>query len=176
MLKIILIAIVVVIAAVLIYAATKPDTFSVQRSATIKAPPEKIFALVNDFNQWPKWSPWEEKDPTMQRTHSGAPAGKGAVYEWNGNKDVGQGRMEIIQSSPPSQISIKLDFLKPFEAHNIADFSFTPDGDATVVKWVMHGPNPYLGKLMQVFMDIDRMVGTDFEAGLAKLKTAAETP
>ncbi|HEX3142296.1 MAG TPA: SRPBCC family protein [Rhizobacter sp.] len=174
MFKTLALAVVVLIAAVLIFAATKPDSFSVQRSATIKAPPEKIFPLINDFHQWPAWSPWERLDPAMQRTHGGPPAGTGATYAWVGNNKVGEGRMEIQESAPSSKVSIKLDFLKPFEAHNTADFTLHPQGDSTQVTWVMHGPAPYVTKLMTVFMSMDAMVGKDFEAGLANMKAAVE--
>ena len=175
MLKIIaIIIIVVLIAAVLIFAATKPDTFRVQRSASIKAPPEKIFSLINDLHSWGVWSPWEKKDPAMKRTHSGAASGKGAVYEWDGNKEVGKGRMEITESSPSSKIAIKLDFIKPFEGHSTAEFTLEAKGDTTNVAWAMHGPSPYIAKVMGIFCNMDRMIGTDFEAGLANLKAVAE--
>ena len=174
MFKIIAIAIAVLIAIVLIYAATKPDTFTVQRSATIKAPPEKIFALINDFNAWTAWSPWEKKDPAMKRTFGSTTSGKGASYAWEGNKEVGQGRMEIAESVPSSKVAIKLDFLKPFEAHNQAVFTLEPKGDSTNVNWRMDGPTPYFVKIVHVFMDMDKLVGKDFEAGLANLKASAE--
>jgi uncharacterized protein YndB with AHSA1/START domain len=173
---IIIIAIVlaIAIAVVLALAAAKPDTFSVQRGATMKAPPEKIFSLINDFHQWGKWSPWENRDPAMTRSFSGAESGRGAVYAWEGNKNVGSGRMEILDASTPSKITIKLDFFKPFEAHNTAEFTMLPHADATSVNWVMHGPAPFMSKMMQVFMNMDRMIGRDFEAGLANLKGLAE--
>ena len=171
---IIAVVLAIVIAVVLILAAAKPDTFSVQRGATMKAPPEKIFSLINDFHQWGKWSPWENRDPAMTRSFSGAESGQGAVYAWEGNKNVGSGRMEILDASAPSKIIIKLDFLKPFEAHNTAEFTMLPQGDATSVNWVMHGPAPFLSKMMQVFMNMDKMIGKDFEAGLANLKGLAE--
>ena len=174
MFKFIAIAIAVLIAAVLIYATTRPDTFSVQRTETIKAPPDKIFPLINDFHSWPSWSPWEKLDPAMQRTHSGATAGQGAAYAWVGNSKVGEGRMEILASAPSSKISIKLDFIKPFEGHNTADFTLQPQGDSTQVTWVMYGPAPYVTKLMGVFVSMDKLIGKDFEAGLANLKAAAE--
>ncbi|HUK55896.1 MAG TPA: SRPBCC family protein [Nitrospiria bacterium] len=174
MIKIIAIAAVVLIAALLIYAATRPDTFRVRRSASIKAPPERIFALINDFHRWGAWSPWEKMDPAMQRIHSGASDGKGAVYEWEGNNKVGKGRMEITESSPPSQVTIKLDFIKPFEGHNVAEFTLEPEGDTTKVTWAMHGPLPYMAKVIHVFFNMDRIVGKDFETGLANLKTIAE--
>jgi uncharacterized protein YndB with AHSA1/START domain len=162
------------IAAVLILAATKPSSFSVRREATVQAPAEKIFPLINDFHQWIVWSPWEHRDPALKRSYSGAESGKGAVYGWEGNKNVGSGRMEIRESTVPSKIVIQLDFLKPFEAHNTAEFTMLPQGDGTHVTWVMHGPAPFINKVMQVFMNLDRMIGKDFEAGLANLKKAAE--
>jgi uncharacterized protein YndB with AHSA1/START domain len=171
---IIAVVLAVAIAIVLILAATKPDTFSVQRAATVKAPAEKIFPLINDFHQWGTWSPWETKDPAMKRNFSGATSGKGAVYGWEGNKNVGSGRMEILEASMPSKIVIKLDFFKPFEGHNTAEFTMLPQGDATSVTWVMHGPAPFMSKIMQVFMNMDSMIGKDFEAGLANLKRATE--
>jgi hypothetical protein len=173
---IIAVVLAVAIAIVLILAAAKPDTFSVQRAAAVKAPPEKIFSLINDFHRWGTWSPWENKDPAMKRTYSGAESGKGAVYAWDGNKNVGSGRMEILDASSPSKIVIKLDFFKPFEAHNTAEFTMLPQGDtaATNINWVMHGPASFMSKVMQVFMNIDSMVGKDFETGLANLKTLTE--
>jgi uncharacterized protein YndB with AHSA1/START domain len=151
MLKTIAIVVVVLLAALLVYAATRPDTFRVQRSASIKAPPEKLFPLINDLHSWGSWSPWEKMDPAMKRTHSGAAYGKGAVYEWEGNNKVGKGRMEITETSPPSKVVIKLDFVKPFEAHNIAEFTLEPQGDSTNVTWAMHGPNPYIAKVIHIF-------------------------
>jgi uncharacterized protein YndB with AHSA1/START domain len=163
------------IAIVLILAATKPDSFSVQRATSIKAPPGKVFPWINDFHQWKSWSPYENKDPAMKRSYSGAADGKGAVYGWEGNKNVGSGRMEILDSSTPSKIVIKLDFFTPFEGHNTAEFTMLPQGDATNVIWLMHGPAPFTHKVMQVFMNLDNMIGKDFEAGLANLKNLAET-
>ena len=174
MLKIILIVLVVVVAGILVFAATKPDTFTVQRSASIKAPPEKIFPLINDYRSWASWSPYEPKDPAMKRTFGATTVGKGATYAWDGNKEVGQGSMEIQESVPPSRIAIKLDFLKPFEAHNMVDFTLEPQGEATRVSWSMRGPAPFISKVMQVFINMDNMVGRDFEAGLANLKAVAE--
>ena len=174
MFKKILLGVMVVIAAILIFAATKPDIFRVQRAAGIKAPPEKIFAIINDFKRWDAWSPWEKKDPAMKRTFGATTDGKGAVYAWEGNKDVGQGRMEIAESVPPSKVTLKLDFLKPFEAHNIVEFTLVPQGDSTNVTWAMQGPTPYFAKIIHVFMDMDSIVGKDFETGLANLKAIAE--
>jgi uncharacterized protein YndB with AHSA1/START domain len=173
-LAIIAIIIAVAVIAVLILAAMKPDTFRVVRSTTIKAPPERIFPLIADFRNWSAWSPCEKMDPALKRTYSGAAEGKGAVYEWEGNKKVGKGRMEIIDAPPSEKVAIKLDFLKPFEAHNTAEFTLQPRGETTDVTWVMHGPNLFIGKVMSVFISMDRMVGKDFEAGLANLKAAAE--
>ena len=174
MLKTLGIIVAVLIAGVLIFAATKPDIFRVQRSASIKAPPEKVFALINDFKAWGAWSPWEKKDPAMKRTFGAITSGKGAQYAWEGNKEVGQGSMEITEAVPSSKIALKLDFLKPFETHNTVDFTLEPKGDMTNVTWAMQGPTPYFAKIIHVFMDMDSMVGKDFESGLANLKTAAE--
>ena len=165
--------IVVVIAIILIYAATKPNEFRVQRSVTIKAPPDKITALISDFHGWQSWSPYEKKDPDMKRTFGGSPSGKGATYDWNGNKNVGRGHMEILESTP-SKVVIKLDFYEPFEGHNTADFSVTPKGDSSDVTWAMYGPNQFIGKVMQTFMNMDKMIGDDFEIGLKNLKALAE--
>lgn len=162
------------VAVVLVLATAKPDTFRVERTVGIKAPPEKVFALVSDFDRWGAWSPYEKKDPSMKRTRSGPPAGKGAVYAWEGNGEVGQGRMEIAEVSPPSRVTITLDFMKPFECRNVVEFTMEPKGDTTNVTWAMHGPALFISKVMQVFFDMDRMVGADFEAGLASLKSLAE--
>ena len=168
----------VAIAIVLVLAATKPDTFSVQRAAMVKAPPESIFPLINDFHRWGTWSPYENKDPAMKRSYSGAESGKGAVYAWDGNRNVGSGRMKILDASAPSKIVIKLDFFTPFEGHNTAEFTMLPQGDATsvttIVTWLMHGPARFMSKVMQVFMNLDNMVGKDFEIGLANLKRLTE--
>jgi len=174
MLKIIGIVIVVVIAGVLILAATKPDTFRVQRAASIKAPPEKVFALINDFNRWGAWSPWEKKDPAMKRTFGATTSGKGATYAWEGNREVGQGRMEIAESVPSSKVALNLDFVKPFQAHNLVEFTLEPKGDTTNVTWAMQGDTPYFAKIIHVFINMDKMVGKDFEAGLTNLKAIAE--
>ncbi len=178
MLKTILLAVAgllaVAIVVVLALASTKPDVFRIQRSTGIKAPPEKIFALINDFRSFGAWSPYERLDPAMKRSYTGAAAGKGAVYAWESGGKAGIGRMEITESSPPSRIALNLDFTKPFEAHNIVEFTLEPKGDTTILTWAMHGPTPLLGKVMHVFIDFDRMVGTDFETGLANLKALAE--
>jgi Polyketide cyclase / dehydrase and lipid transport len=172
--KIILIVVVVLIAAILALAASKPASFSVRRVVSVKAPPGKIFPLINDFHNWGSWSPWEKIDPALQRTYSGTASGKGAMYAWEGNKKVGAGSMEITDSTPSSAVRIKLDFLKPFEAHNITDFTLVPQGDSTNVTWDMHGPANFMSKVMQVFMSMDSMIGKDFEAGLQNMKNIAE--
>ncbi|HEX8665104.1 MAG TPA: SRPBCC family protein [Beijerinckiaceae bacterium] len=162
------------VAAVLVLASRKPATFRIARSIRIAAPPERIFGLIEDFRAWSAWSPWENRDPALKRTYAGLPRGQGAVYAWEGNRNVGQGRMEIVDASAPSRVTIKLDFLKPFEAHNTAEFTLVPQVDSTEVTWAMTGPNVFMGKVMGVFVDMDRMIGRDFEQGLANLKAAAE--
>lgn len=174
MLKKIALAVLAIIVIILGMAAMKPDTFAVKRVVTIKAPPEKIAPLVTDFHQWASWSPWEHLDPAMKRTFSGAPAGKGAVYEWEGNKEVGKGRMEILDASTPAKTVIKLDFLQPFESHNVTEFTLVPQGEMTQVSWDMTGPMPFISKIMSVFASMDSMIGKDFEKGLANMKAAAE--
>jgi K+-transporting ATPase KdpF subunit len=163
----------VLLAAVLLYAATKPDVFRVQRAASIKAPPEKIAGVLSDFRGWEAWSPWERMDPAMKRSYSGAAKGKGAVYAWEGNSEVGQGRMEITEAAP-SRVAMDLDFVKPFEAHNKVVFTLMPKGDSTEVTWAMQGPLPYVAKVVHVVFDMDGMVGKQFETGLANLKSLAE--
>jgi carbon monoxide dehydrogenase subunit G len=172
-LKLFGILIVVGVLAVLGLAATKPDKFAVERSATIAAPPEKIVPVLSDFHAWQAWSPYEKLDPAMKKTFSGPPSGVGSVYEWSGNSKAGTGRMEITDVSP-AKVTLKLDFLKPFEAHNFVDFLLVPEGAGTKVTWSMHGPSPFVTKVFSVFMNMDKMIGKDFEAGLASLKSVAE--
>jgi len=174
MIKTIVIVLIAIVAAILGYAMTRPDTFTVKRAISIKAPPEKIFPLIDDFHRWPVWSPWEKMDPDMKRTFSGPPSGKGSAYAWQGNSKVGEGRMEILDDPAPSKVVIKLDFIKPFEGHNTATFLLEPKGELTDVTWTMDGPSPYVAKVMGVFMNMDKMIGNDFEAGLANMKAAAE--
>ncbi len=171
---IIALVLLVVVAGLLIFASTRPDTFRLERTATIKAPPEKIFALINDFHQWGRWSPYEKIDPGLKRSFSGAESGKGAVYGWEGNKDIGSGRMEILESQPPGRVLIKLDFMTPFEAHNTAEFTLVPAGDTTQVTWAMYGPQPFVAKVMSLVFNMEKMVGPQFEEGLANLKGATE--
>ncbi len=175
MIKTIAIVVVSLVAALLIFAATRPDTFRVERSISIEAPSEKIFAILNDFHLSQSWSPFEKKDPTMKRTFSGAASGKGAVYEFDGNKEVGKGRLMITDTAPPSKITIALDMVEPFEAHNTVEFTLGANGDSTKVTWAMHGPQSYVMKVLSFFIDCDKMVGKDFEAGLVKLKAITQT-
>ena len=174
MLKLIGLVLLLAVVVVVVMAASKPDSFRVQRVITIQAPPDKVFALINDFHSWGAWSPWEKLDPDMKRSFGGPAAGKGSSYAWAGNAKVGQGRMEIREATAASSVNIQLDFLKPLEAHNTAIFTLQPQADGTHVSWAMEGPAPFFSKLMQVFISMDSMVGKDFEAGLANLKAAAE--
>jgi hypothetical protein len=195
MLKTVLLSLLAILATgivvVLILAAMKPDTFQVQRAIAINAPPERIYPLIADFRAWGAWSPWEKKDPNLKRSFSGAETGKGAIYAWIGDKNVGEGSMEIVTAEPSSKVGLKLDFIKPFEAHNAAVFALQPQatttqgpatqgsatqGPATNVTWTMTGPTPFFAKIIHVFFNMDRMVGGDFEAGLASLKAQAERP
>lgn len=162
------------LAGILIFALTKPDTFRVERSLAVKAPADAIYPQVADFHRWTGWSPYETRDPAMKRTFGGTAAGQGATYAWDGNNNVGAGRMEILEANGPSRLRIKLDFERPFEGHNTAEFTFVPQGDATLVTWAMYGPAPFLSKVMQVFVNMDSMIGKDFEAGLAGLKKLTE--
>ncbi|MGH8140375.1 MAG: SRPBCC family protein [Steroidobacteraceae bacterium] len=174
MLKLIAMVLVVLIAGVLVAAALRPDTFRVQRSTRIEAPPQKIFPLINDIHRWGLWSPYEKLDPAMKRTFIGAPEGVGAIYEWEGNRKAGQGRMQIVESTPPAKVVIKLEFIKPIAGHDVAEFSLRPQGAATEVIWAMDGPSPYIAKVMGLFLDMDKLIGRDFETGLANLKAVAE--
>ena len=174
MLNIIAIIIATLIIAILIYVATRSDTFRIQRSANIKAPPEKIFPLINDFPQWEAWSPWEKIDPETKRTYGSITSGKGAVYEWSGNKKIGHGRMEIIESFPSSRVVLKIHFITPFEAHNTVEFTLVTQGNSTTVTQAMYGPNSYISKLMGLFCSMEKMVGEKYEEGLASLKAIAE--
>lgn len=159
---------------ILLLAMRKPDIFVVSRTTTIAASPEKIFPLIDDYQNWGQWSPYEKIDPNMKRTFSGASRGKGSIYEWTGNKNIGHGRMEILESSPSSRILIKLDFFTPFEAHNMAEFTLAPVPTGTDVTWQMRGPLPFMAKVMHTVFNVDRMVGNQFAEGLASMKAAAE--
>ena len=167
--------IVLAIGCILAIAATKPSRFTIQRSTRIAAPAEAIFPLLNDFHAWNRWSPWETLDPAMTRSHSGAPSGKGAVYEWEGNNKVGKGRMEISESMPPTKVVLDLQFITPWEARNVTEFRLEPNAEGTHVVWAMSGQHNFTAKVMAVFMNMDTLVGKDFEKGLATIKQVAET-
>ncbi len=154
------------------FVSKRPNTFEVERSITIPASPEAIYPHVNDFHQWQDWSPWAKMDPSMKITYSGPNSGVGAQYEWVGNKKVGEGRMTITESAPPQKLEISLEFIKPIAANNMTIFTFTPQGAETVVRWRMRGTNNFASKLFQLVMNMDKMVGGDFERGLSALKTA----
>jgi len=174
MFKIIGIIVAIAVAAVLLFAANKPDSFRVERRASIQASPDRIFPLINDLRAFNTWNPFEKKDPNLKGRYSGPASGKGARYAFDGNKDVGKGSIEILESSPPSRVAMRLSMVEPFEVQNLVEFTLVPNGGATNVTWAMQGPAPYLAKIIHVFIDMDKMVGKDFEAGLASLKAAAE--
>jgi Polyketide cyclase / dehydrase and lipid transport len=171
----VVIIVVVVVGALAVIVALQPSHYRVERSTTISAPAATVFAQVNDFHKWEAWSPWAKLDPAMRQAFEGASAGTGAVYTWSGNSEVGEGRMTITDSHPTDSIKIKLEFVKPFAATNATDFTFTPQANQTNVKWTMSGDNNFVGKAFGLFMNMDKMVGTDFEKGLAQLKAVAET-
>lgn len=162
------------VTALLAYASTRPDTFRVERSISINAPPDKLFNYINDLHQFGSWSPWEAKDPQLKRNYSGAASGVGAVYAWQGNSDVGEGRMEITQSVPGQRIVMDLQFIKPFANRHVSVYTFTQNGAATTLSWAMDGPTLFVAKVMGIFISMDRMIGKDFEVGLANLKKLAE--
>jgi hypothetical protein len=166
--------VVVAVIALVVIVALRPAEFRIARSAKISAPPPAVFSQVNDFHKWTGWSPWEKIDPALQRTYEGPAAGEGAIYAWKGNKNVGQGRMTILESRPSELIRIKLEFLKPFACTNTAEFTFQPEGNQTAVTWSMSGVNQFMGKAFGLFMNMDKMIGNDFEKGLASMKSLAE--
>lgn len=174
MLWYILLALAVIVIVLLIVIAMRPPTFRITRSATINAPPAVVFGMVNDFRNWLSWSPWEKLDPNLQRTHSGAPFGVGAVYAWTGNKKVGEGRMTILESRPNEFIRLKLEFLKPFKVTNTTEFVFNGAGNQTEVVWSMIGRNNFFFKAMGLFVSMEKMIAPDFERGLANMKNVAE--
>jgi len=166
-------AIVVIFAAVV---ALQPAAFRIERSATVAAPPEAAFALVNDFHNWETWSPWEKLDPAMKKSFEGASSGTGAIYAWAGNSKVGEGRMTVLESRPHELIRIKLEFLKPFASTHTAEFTFKPEGGQTVVTWSMFGNNNFMAKAFGLFVDMDQLIGKDFENGLAQMQAVAANP
>ena len=170
----ILVGVGAVLVLLVLVVATRPGDFRIERSLAMNAPPDAVFAQVNDLHKWEAWSPWEKLDPKMQKVFDGAPAGTGAIYAWTGNDKAGEGRMTIEKSEKPSRIDIKLEFLKPFAATNETSFVFTPTPAGTNVVWTMTGHNGFMGKAFSMFMDMDKLVGGDFEKGLASLKSVAE--
>ena len=174
MLKKIALALGSIVILILGVAAMQPDTFSVTRGAIIAAPPADVFAHVNDFHKWAAWSPWEKKDLAMKKTFSGAPEGTGAIYDWTGNNDVGEGRMTLAASQPTDRIEIKMEFKKPFEDTSKVEFLFKPEGAGTNVVWNMAGKYNFFTKVICLFVSMDKMVGNDFAEGLSQLKTVAE--
>ncbi|MGA9525755.1 MAG: SRPBCC family protein, partial [Myxococcaceae bacterium] len=174
MFKKILIALVVLIGGLAAFVAAQPSTFRIERSTTLPAPAEIAFPLVNDFHGWARWSPWAKLDPNQKTTYEGAASGTGAIQYWTGNDDVGEGRMTITESRANEFIGIKLEFIRPFASTNQTEFTFTPAGNEVKVNWAMHGENNFMSKAFGLFMDMDAMIGKDFEKGLAALKLAAE--
>jgi carbon monoxide dehydrogenase subunit G len=163
------VALVVLVVAFVAFVATRPAEFRVARARTVAAPPAVVHAYVEDFRRWPAWSPWERMDPAMRRELSGAPAGVGSVYSWWGDANVGEGRMTIVDSHAPRDVTVRLEFMRPMAATNTAEFTFVPHGDGTDVTWTMHGRNGFAGKAVALFLDMDEMIGTQFEQGLANL-------
>jgi len=174
MLKKTLIILAVVVAALIIIIAVQPSNYHVERSTTIAAPPAVVFNQVNNFHNWHAWSPWAKLDPTMKETFAGAPAGAGAIYSWSGNNKVGEGRMLIVESHPDQLVNIKLDFIKPLASTSIAEFTFKPQGNVTEVTWNMDGQKNFLTKAFSLLTSMDKLIGPDFEKGLAQLKAVSE--
>ena len=172
--QIILIAVAVIVVVLIVVVATRPSDFRVTRSGRIMAPVGIVFENVNDLHKWEAWSPWAKVDPNATSTFSGAPSGPGASMHWSGNNKVGEGRMTIMDTRPTDVIHIKLEFLRPFKATNMAEFVFKPEGDQTVVTWTMTGKNNFMGKAFHLFVDCDKMVGKDFEKGLASLNSVTQ--
>ena len=174
MLKFILIGLAVIIVVVAGVVAMQPDDFRVTRSTTVSAPAAVVFAQVNDLQKWEAWNPWQKKDPAMKLTFSGPPAGPGASYSWAGNNEVGEGRLTITESRPGELVRLKLEFMKPFAATNTAEFTFKPEGERTNVTWAMQGKNNFFAKALHLVMNMDKMVGGEFEKGLVDMKAAVE--
>jgi uncharacterized protein YndB with AHSA1/START domain len=167
-------AVVLVVGVLAALVAMQPSEFRIERSATIAAPAPAVFAQVNDFHNWEAWSPWAKLDPAAKNSFEGAPAGKGAAFSWAGNSKVGEGRMTITESRPSELVRIKLEFLKPFEATNTAEFTFKPEGERTAVTWSMYGHNNFIGRAIGLFVNMDKALGGEFEKGLASMKSVAE--
>jgi hypothetical protein len=175
MLKIIGLAVAVLVGIVLVAAATRPNEFRVQRSASIKATPEKVFPHINDLHAFNTWNPFNKKDPNIKGSYSGAASGTGSAYAFEGNKDVGRGRIEITDSRPASEVRMSLHMLAPMEGRNVVEFTLRPKDDSTNVTWAIHGPMPYISKVLSLFCDMDAMIGKEFENGLADLKSMVES-
>jgi hypothetical protein len=171
MLKKIALVLLLVVVGFAVFVATRPADFRLTRERTLTAPPAVVHAFLNDFHKWADWSPWEKLDPAMKRDYSGAPAGPGTIYHWEGNDKVGEGRMTITDSHVPQSVTINLEFIKPWTATNTTQFDLAPSGTGTHVTWTMSGHNNFMAKAAGVFMDMDKMVGPDFEKGLANLDT-----
>jgi len=173
LIKIVIVAAVILVVFIVIV-ALQPEKYRVTRNTTISAPPPAVFAQVNDFHKWEAWNPWGKIDPGMKQTYEGAPRGTGAIYAWIGNKEVGEGRMAIIESRPSDLIRINLEFFKPFAATNVAEFTFKPEGNQTAVTWSMTGNKNFMAKAIHFFMNMDKMIGGQFEKGLAEMKSIVE--
>ena len=166
--------IVLVVGVLALIVATQPSEFRIERTTTIAAPAPAVFAQVNDFHNWQAWSPWATLDPAAKSSFEGAPAGQGAMFAWAGNSKVGEGRMTITESRPSELVRIKLEFVKPFAATNTAEFTFKPAGDRTAVTWSMFGHNNFISRTVFLFVNMDKALGSEFEKGLASMKSAAE--
>jgi Polyketide cyclase / dehydrase and lipid transport len=175
MLVYVLLALAAIVLILVIVVAMQPSEFRIARTAAFAAPAPAVFAQVNDFHNWDAWSPWAKLDPAAQATFEGAPAGTGAIFKWSGNKKVGQGSMTITESRPHDLVRIKLEFLRPFKATNTAEFTFQPEGSKTVVTWSMSGRNNFMSKVFCLCVNMDKMVGGEFEKGLANMKAIVET-
>jgi len=174
-LKKLLLAVVVVLAVFAVFVASRPSSYRVSRAQAIAAPPSSVYALVADFQQWDKWSPWAKLDPAMKTTYGGPVAAAGSSYAWSGNDKVGEGRMTIVEAKPGERVRIRLEFIKPFASTSSTEFEFAPKGGGTQTTWTMVGHNEFVGKAFSVFMNMDKMIGNDFEKGLAQLKAVAES-
>lgn len=166
--------IVAIVLVVLVLASLRPDTMRIERVIEIQAPADRIFPWLVDFRKWTSWSPWENLDPNLQRTYGGAESGVGATYAWVGDRRVGEGRMEILEATPSSRVKIALQFIKPFAANNVVELTLAPAASGTQLSWVMTGASPFMSKLFGLFMNMDAMIGKDFEKGLSAIKRVAE--
>jgi len=172
----ILIFLAIIVVVFVVVVSLRPSEFRVERTAVMAAPPAVVFAQVNDLRQWQEFSPWAKLDPAAKVTFTGPAYGVGSVFSWAGNKEVGEGRMIIIESRPHELVRFRLDFVKPFASTSVAEFTFKPKGEQTAVTWSMTGKNNFLFKAVGLFMDCDKMVGGQFEQGLANLKALVESP